>query len=46
MLKQQYVTAGELAERLGVAPSIGNPSTYYRTQAGKTLVDKYGAKDC
>ena len=31
------------AVKVGVG-SIGNPSTYYRTQAGKTLVNKYAAR--
>ena len=31
------------AVKVGVG-NIGNPSTYYRTQAGKTLVDKYAGK--
>ena len=31
------------AVKVGVG-SIGNPSTYYRTQAGKTLVDQVCGK--
>ena len=42
LLTKKAVNA-KYAVKVGVG-SIGSPSTYYRTQAGKALVDKYAGK--